>query len=124
MFKSGAQLKNKLIIAAVTSGVALGVASVPGTASASESKVLGCQSSTFQYTYLNPNNSTSTWHTQCSGTYSFNSRGYWLLPGGWSGYITFSGGAREHFCDFGDKWLNYRVVVQITVAATKIPECR
>ncbi|MFI7466826.1 hypothetical protein [Nonomuraea sp. NPDC049646] len=92
----------------------------PGSAAASASA--WCQSSYLVYKYWKSDGSIGSWSKNCSGDYSLNSKGYKLEPGGWSGYIDYSDGTWDYFCDFQNKWLGKRVV-KITMAAAKIEYC-
>jgi len=118
MFTIGRRLKRVLAATAVA-GMALAVTPAPATAS---STALGCQTTTLVYKYWKADNTIGTWKKNCSGDYPLNSLGYKLEPGGWSGYIDYSDGSFDYFCDYQNKWLSKRVI-NITLSAAKIGYC-
>ncbi|WP_030916640.1 hypothetical protein [Streptosporangium amethystogenes] len=102
--------------------VAFTPATAIATTSSSAASAAGCQSSQLVYKYWKTDTSIGTWSRNCSGDYPLNSLGYKLEPGGWSGYIDYSDGSWDYFCDFKDKWLSKRVV-KIQMSAMKIGYC-
>ncbi|MEU8325971.1 hypothetical protein AB0C33_47050 [Nonomuraea sp. NPDC048881] len=119
MFGTG-QRTRKLLAAAAATCAALTIVATPGPAAASASA--WCQSSYLVYKYWKSDGTIGRWSQNCAGDHSLNSKGYKLEPGGWSGYIDYSDGTWDYFCDFQDKWLGKRVV-NITMAAAKIEYC-
>ncbi|MEU8110496.1 hypothetical protein AB0C18_43015 [Nonomuraea muscovyensis] len=124
MFNIGRRLR-RVLGATAAAGMALAVASTPATATATattSSSAALCQSSYLVYKYWKSDNTIGTWRKNCSGDYPLNSLGYKLEPGGWSGYIDYSDGSWDYFCDFRNKWLSKRVV-KITMSPAKIEYC-
>lgn len=116
----GIGMRPKRLLAVAAAGAALTFIAAPAPAGASTSAL--CQSSYLVYKYWKSDGSIGSWSRNCSGDYSLNSKGYKLEPGGWSGYIDYSDGTWDYFCDFQNKWLGKRVV-KITMAAAKIEYC-
>jgi hypothetical protein len=102
--------------------VGTGLVTAPA-ASASTNSAQLCQgaSAALYYDYYKSDGTIATWSKTCSGDYSLNSRGYYLDPGGWSGYIWIDG-AKYYFCDWQDGSISGRVT-RIQMAASKIAEC-
>ncbi|MEV4536453.1 hypothetical protein AB0J82_21955 [Asanoa sp. NPDC049518] len=114
--------------ASAAMAIAMAVLLAPTPATAGSGKNRGCQgpSAELVYVYYSPSNSNTvaTWKRNCSDIYSLNSQGRYLHSGGWSGYITFSTGETDYFCDGWSNIPLYRQrVVEIEMASSRIWEC-
>ncbi|MDW3846786.1 hypothetical protein NMK34_09220 [Micromonospora sp. BRA006-A] len=93
----------KRLIAAMTAlalGAGIGVFGVAGPAYA------GCQSISLHYRYYS-GDTIKDWFRNCSGSYSLNSKGFYLYPGPWSGYVRFASGYDYPFCDWEEVDLEF-----------------
>ena len=105
----------------VTTGVA--IFGVGGPAYA------GCQSVSLWYRYYS-GDLIKDWFRNCSGSYPLNSKGFYLSPGPWSGYVRFASGYDYPFCDneevdleFVSKYFAAGNVKNIYMSPVKSPVC-
>ncbi|MFF0768006.1 hypothetical protein ACFYUK_03860 [Nonomuraea wenchangensis] len=123
------RFSHKLIAGAAAMGAALsiGVAATSTAASASQAAAI-CNpdsSKALQYDYYNSGSGgtvLSKWYN-CTGSHSQTTYGYRIRPGGYSGYVYYSNGGSDYFCDYRDIYLGAKKVSRIYMAAAKIEEC-
>ncbi|MFI6986912.1 hypothetical protein [Nonomuraea wenchangensis] len=121
------RFSNKLIAGAAAMGAALsiGVAVTSTAASASQSAAVCSPDSRLQYDYYNSGSGgtvVSKWYN-CTGSHSQSTYGYRIKPGGYSGYVYYSNGGSDYFCDYRDIYLGAKKVSRIYMAPAKIEEC-
>ena len=105
--------------------LSIGVAVTSTAASAAQSAAACSPDSRLQYYYYNSGSGgtvLSKWYN-CTGSHSQSTYGYRIKPGGYSGYVYYSNGGSDYFCDYRDIYLGAKKVSRIYMAPAKIEEC-